>query len=72
MTQTEYYFDKIIFALNDLDLDIADDASLDDIRDAFHNYAHYETYLWYGDTNGVNLCEKQVGKIEELLVKYFG
>lgn len=72
MTQNDFYFDTIIHAIHEIDVDVCDDPTLDDYRDAFHNYAHGETYAWFGDTNEVSLSEAQNDRIEKLLIEYFG
>ena len=72
MEQTQFYYDTIVHAICELDMDICDNPTLDDWRDVYHSYAHTETFEWFGDTNVVNLSEKQMRRIEELLVENFG
>lgn len=63
---TKYYYDQLIRAIFDVDIDIDDGASVEEIADACHNFAFVETIDRYSDSSQLDLVDDD-GTVIELI-----
>lgn len=67
----DFYFEQLCHAVENLDIDIPDDPTVEDILDAAGNYAHYETFEKYGNTDDVSMTDEQCDFVHELINRVF-
>ena len=71
MNQTSFYFAQLKRAILYVDVDVPDNTSYDEVRDAVHTFAHAETFYEFGDTMEVNLTLSQEKEIRQLIRKAY-
>ncbi len=64
--QTQFYYEQLIHAILDVDIDIQEDASLEDISDVCHTFAFEETLQKYGSSDEINLVDDK-GTVNKLI-----